>query len=160
MKWTKATEKIPPVDWFFGKYEYREENNWIKGRFFFDGTEIKDNNGCVIGKEDFYWLDETEQSSQDGWAQDLKELDASFNYLYKMEGVKDCGHRWIEFSDKWEAFKRKYFQLPLPASPDAKPLIEALKELKYWYVELGKGSVTMNYDVLEMAEEVLKNYNQ
>jgi hypothetical protein len=36
----------------------------------------------------------------------LKELDHSFDYLFKMEGVRDAGHRWIEFSDKWQAFKK------------------------------------------------------
>jgi len=47
--------------------------------------------------------------------QDLKELDATFDYLVKMDGVKDSGHRWIEFSDKWEAFKKRLIS-KLPAS--------------------------------------------
>jgi hypothetical protein len=40
------------------------------------------------------------------------------------------------------------------------PLLEALNNLKKWYIELGKGNVTMNYDALQQAEEAIKNYNQ
>lgn len=58
--------------------------------------------------KDGYAASTPSEQGSDGWiAQELKELDASFDYLYKMQGVKDAGHCWIEFTDKWNAFKKR-----------------------------------------------------
>jgi hypothetical protein len=32
-----------------------------------------------------------------------------------MDGVKDAGHRWIEFSDKWRAFKKALLDTNKPS---------------------------------------------
>lgn len=54
-----------------------------------------------------YYMNDSQSKEGEDIQQDLKELDASFDYLYKMQYVKDAGHSWIEFTDKWNAFKKK-----------------------------------------------------
>lgn len=86
--------------------------------------------GCVeVGAGSAYKLvthfDGTEdllnESLSPEYVSDLKELDASFDYLCKMDGVKDAGHRWIAFSDKWEAFKKKYFGVASTTTQTSSP---------------------------------------
>jgi hypothetical protein len=62
----------------------------------------------VIDKAEYDKAKESATPSTDtaGLEAELKELDHSFDYLCKMDGVKDAGHRWIAFSDKWQAFKK------------------------------------------------------
>src|SRR5687768_6696662 len=48
--------------------------------------------------------------------QEFKELNAYFNDLYHhgVNQVKDAGQLWIEFTDKFNAFKRKLLSQPQP----------------------------------------------
>lgn len=71
------------------------------------------------------------ETEEDKLLKELKELDASFDYLCKTEGVKDAGHRWIEFTDKWNAFKKMittyspYRQIK-ELNPEWVPVMESL----------------------------------
>lgn len=125
-------------EWFNGlTIDERQHLRWIYGTpgegFLSDDLikrlwQIKDsptlnNMNATIEKEEYRLFTDTnpttvpiieqQQGSRNELVQDFKELNVYFTDLYRqgVNQVKDAGHLWIAFSDKFNAFERKISRL-------------------------------------------------